>query len=103
MKDDPISFWLSDGLAWVKPTGDGCHLNAPKVKAFVKEMMRQGCYNFAVDLGECTGMDEDFMGTLAGVALRLRQFGRGKLQVVHCRPELDAQLRGLGLDRLFKM
>ncbi len=103
MKDDPISFWLSDGIAWVKPTGDGCHLNAPKVKAFAKEMMRGGWHDFAVDLEECTGMDEDFMGTLAGTALRLRELGRGKLQVVRCPPELDAQLRNLGLEQLFDM
>jgi anti-anti-sigma regulatory factor len=103
MKDDPISFWLSDGLAWVKPTGDGCHLNAPKVKAFAKETMQRGCHSFAVDLCECTGMDEDFIGTLAGTALRLRELGRGQLQIVRCPPELNAQLRSLGLEQLFNM
>ena len=51
MKDDPISFWLSDGIAWVKPNGDGCLMNAPKVKAFAKEMMQKGHHQFAVDLG----------------------------------------------------
>ena len=103
MKDDPISFWLSDGFAWVKPAGDGCRLNAPKVKAFAKEMMRRGHDDFAVDLEDCTGLDEDFMGTLAGVALRLRELGRGKLQLVRCPPELDAQLRNLGLELLFDL
>ena len=103
MKDDPISFWLSDGLAWIKPTGDGCHLNASKVKAFVKRTVQRGCHNFMVDLSECTGMDEDFMGTLAGTALRVRELGRGKVQIVGCPPALDAQLRNLGLERLFDM
>jgi anti-sigma B factor antagonist len=103
MKDDPISFWRSDGFAWMKPGGDACHLNAPKVKAFAKEMIRGGCYDFAVDLGECTGMDEEFMGTLAGIALRLRELGRGKLQVFRCPPGLDAQLRNLGLEELLNM
>ena len=31
MKDDPISFWLSDGR----------QLNAPKVQAFAEEMIRR--------------------------------------------------------------
>src|ERR1043165_473365 len=100
MKDDPISFWLSDGVAWMKPTGDGCQLNAPRVMAFVKEAMRRNCPDFAVDLGECTGMDEHFVGTLAGIALRLQELGRGKLRVVRCPLELDAQFRSLALERL---
>jgi anti-sigma B factor antagonist len=103
MKDDPISFWLSDGIAWVKPNGEGCLMNAPKVKAFAKEMMQKGHHQFAVDLGECTAMDEDFMGTLAGIALRLQELGRGRLQVVRCPPRLDAKLRSLGLERLVDM
>ena len=102
MKDDPISLWLSDGLAWIKPTGDGCHLNASKVKAFAKETIQRGYHNFMVDLSECTGMDEAFVGTLSGMALRVRELG-GKLRIVDCRPALDAQLRSLGLERIFDM
>ena len=101
MRDDPISFWLFDGLAWIKPTGHGCYLNAPGMKAFAKEMMLRGYHNFTVDLGECSGMDETFVGTLAGMALRLRELGRGNLKVVRCTPELAAQLRSLGLEQLF--
>lgn len=103
MKDDPISFWRSDGIAWVKLMGDGCDRNAPRAKAFAKKMMERGYHDFVVDLSECSGMDEDFMGTLAGTALRLRELGRGKLQIVRCPPELDAQLRSLGLEHLFDM
>jgi anti-anti-sigma regulatory factor len=48
-------------------------------------------------------MDEDFIGTLAGTALRLRELGRGQLRIVRCPPELNAQLRSLGLEQLFNM
>jgi hypothetical protein len=48
-------------------------------------------------------MDQDFMGTLVGTALRLGELGRGKLKIVRCLPSLDGQLRNLGLDQLFDM
>ena len=102
MKSDPISLWLSDGLAWIKPKGEGCHLEASEVKALAKGTMQRGCHDFMVDLSDCTGLDEAFMGTLSGMALRVRELG-GKLQIVDCPPALEAQLRGLGLERLFDM
>jgi hypothetical protein len=74
MKEAPISFWLSDdGTAWIKPTGEGCFLNAPKLKAFAKDSIQRGYRKFVLDLGDCTGLDADFMGTLAGIALRLQE------------------------------
>jgi len=101
MSDDPISFWQSDGIAWARPSGDCCHLNATPVKVFVKEMVRRGYRDVVVDLDDCTGMDETFMGTLVGAALLLRKLERGPLRVVHCPPELDTQFRDLGLNQLF--
>lgn len=101
MKEDPIVFWQSDGLAWMKPMGNGCRLNASKVREFAKVMVGRGCHDFMVDLAECTGVDADFLGTLAGVALRLQELQRGRLQVVRCPPAVEAEIRRIGLDRLF--
>jgi anti-anti-sigma regulatory factor len=42
-------------------------------------MIRRGHREFVVDLGDCELMDSTFMGTLAGVALRLREIGQGEL------------------------
>ena len=103
MPGDPISFWLSDGFAWIRPAGQANALNAPQVKAFAREMIQRGCQDFAVDLGACTILDETFMGTLAGCALRLRELGRGKLHILSCPPELETQLTDLGLEQLFEM
>jgi anti-anti-sigma regulatory factor len=103
MKDDPIELSQSDGVAWIKPTGDGCSLNAPRVKAFAVETMRRGCFDFVVDLADCTGVDGHFMGALAGVALRLRESGRGKLHVVRCPPAVEAEIKSIGLDGLYSM
>jgi anti-sigma B factor antagonist len=75
MNGDPISFWFSDGIAWIKPIGNGSEINSPKLISFLKEMINRGVHNFVVDAGECTGMDEVFLGVLAGMALRLRELG----------------------------
>jgi anti-sigma B factor antagonist len=46
-------------------------------------------------------MDSTFMGTLAAVALRLRELGKGHLHVVHCGDRSRELLSGLGLDQIF--
>ena len=46
-------------------------------------------------------MDSTFMGTMASVALRLKELGRGHLHVVHCRNRSRELLSGLGLDQIF--
>ena len=43
------------------------------------------------------------MGTMAGVALRLRELGQGHLRVVHCGQRSRELLSGLGLDQLFQI
>jgi anti-sigma B factor antagonist len=48
-------------------------------------------------------MDSTFMGTMAGLALRLRELGEGHLQVVHCGQRSRDLLSGLGLDQLFRI
>jgi anti-sigma B factor antagonist len=54
-----------------------------------------------VDLAHCPAMDSTFMGTLAGIALRLREFGNGHLWVVNRNLRNSELLEGLGLDALF--
>ena len=101
MKDDPIYFWVSDGCAWIRVTGDACFLNSTRVSEFGKKMVHRGIRQFAVDLEECSGLDSTFMGTLAGIALRLRELGKGTLRVLNVQPEHEKQFRDLGLDELF--
>lgn len=103
MKNDPIYCWISQGRGWVRVSGDGCYLNAPQVRDFGREMTRRGIWNIVVELQECTGLDSTFIGTLAGVALRLLELGKGSLQVVNASAQHEKQLRDLGLDKLFKL
>ena len=66
-------------------------------------MMNRGYREFIIDLRNCVMMDSTFMGTLAGVALRLKELGHGHLHVVHCGARSRELLSGLGLDQIFEI
>jgi len=90
-----------DRTVWLKVNGRGTFQNSPGVKEFVKQMIQRGHRDFVVDLDACELMDSTFMGTLAGVALRLREIGQGGLRAVNVNPRNSALLENLGLDHLF--
>ncbi len=66
-------------------------------------MVDRGYREFVVDLENCVMMDSTFMGTMAGVALRLKEIGHGQLHVVHCGARSRDLLTGLGLDQIFSI
>jgi hypothetical protein len=66
-------------------------------------MINRGYREFVVDLENCAMMDSTFTGTLAGVALRLKELGHGHLHVVHCGARSRDLLTGLGLDQIFNI
>jgi anti-anti-sigma factor len=86
---------------WVRLEGKGSFLNSGSLKEFAQEMVNRGYREFIVDLQNCVMMDSTFMGTLAGVALRLKELGNGHLHVVHCGTRSRDLLSGLGLDQIF--
>ena len=85
----------------MKVEGKGSFLNSGNFKEFTREMVNRGYREFVVDLADCAMMDSTFMGTMAGVALRLKELGHGHLHVVHCGQRSRELLTGLGLDQLF--
>src|SRR5262245_50527204 len=64
-------------------------------------MLDRGYREFIVDLADCAMMDSTFMGTMASVALRLKELGHGHLHIVHCGTRSHQLLSGLGLDQIF--
>jgi hypothetical protein len=66
-------------------------------------MVNRGYREFVIDLQNCAMMDSTFMGTMAGVALRLKELGHGHLHVVHCGVRSRDLLSGLGLDQIFSI
>jgi anti-anti-sigma regulatory factor len=81
--------------------GKGSFLNSGNLKEFAREMLDRGYREFVVDLGDCAMMDSTFMGTMASVALRLKELGQGHLHIVHCKNRSQELLSGLGLDQIF--
>ena len=83
--------------------GKGSFLNSGSLKEFAREMVDRGYREFIVDLEKCSMMDSTFMGTMAGVALRLKELGHGHLHIVHCGGRSQELLSGLGLDEIFSI
>ena len=87
----------------MKVEGKGSFLNSGNLRDFTREMVNRGYREFVVDLEGCAMMDSTFMGTMAGVALRLKELGQGHLHVVHCGERSRNLLNGLGLDQIFSI
>src|SRR5437867_13178109 len=90
-------------IVWIRVEGKGSFQNSSGMKEFAKEMVNRGHREFVVDLKNCPVMDSTFMGTLAGMALRLRELGQGRLHVVNLNERNGDLLRNLGLDQLFSI
>jgi anti-sigma B factor antagonist len=88
-------------MVCVRVEGKGSFLNSTGLKEFAKEMINRGFREFAIDLKNCPVMDSTFMGTLAGIALRLRELGQGTLHVINLNERNSDLLSNLGLDQLF--
>jgi anti-sigma B factor antagonist len=87
----------------VKVQGKGSFQNSPALKEFARQMFDRGHRAFVVDLGGCPVMDSTFMGTLAGIALRLREAGSGSLRVANVNERNFDLLLNLGLNNLFEI
>src|SRR5438105_5597848 len=98
-----IQVGVNGPAVWVRLEGKGSFLNSGSLKEFAQDMVNRGYREFIVDLQNCAMMDSTFMGTLAGVALRLKELGNGHLHVVHCGARSRELLSGLGLDQIFSI
>jgi anti-sigma B factor antagonist len=84
---------------WVRVQGRGSFQNSTGLKEFAAEMAGRGHREFIVDLKDCELMDSTFMGTLAGIALKLGR--EGNLRVIRANNRCRSVLQNLGLDRVF--
>jgi anti-sigma B factor antagonist len=91
----------ADRTVWVRVEGKGSFLNSTGLKEFANEMINRGFREFVIDLRNCPVMDSTFMGTLAGIALKLRALGQGRLRAINLNERNRDLLGNLGLDQLF--
>ena len=99
--ESSIQVGVNGPTVWVKVEGKGSFLNSGNLKEFSRQMLDRGYREFVIDLADCVMMDSTFMGTMASVALRLKELGTGHLHVVHCGNRSQELLSGLGLDQIF--
>ena len=93
----------ADRIVWIRVEGNGSFTNSRALRDFAKEVILRGAREFIVDLCNCPAMDSTFMGTLAGISLRLREIGEGYLSVVNPNERNAESLCSLGLDQLFSV
>jgi anti-sigma B factor antagonist len=101
--NDTIDVGEADGFVWVRIHGKGSFATSPQLKGFVEERMGVGESRFVVDLESCPAMDSTFMGTLAGIAMRLSKVAGGKFQVAGTSDRNRQSLEDLGLDVLIEI
>jgi anti-anti-sigma regulatory factor len=93
----------SGDLGFVKVVGRGSFQNSGCLKAFYLQLLKEGVNQFVIDLGSCTYLDSTFLGILLGLGLKLREGGKGPLNILNASPRNLELLRNLGLDRLINI
>ena len=73
------------------------------MKEFGDQRIAAGERCLVVDLGDCTGMDSTFMGTLAGMAARLSTHENASLQIADASSRNRRSLEDLGLDFMMEI
>ena len=73
------------------------------MKQWAETNVAAGRHIVVVDLEKCTGMDSTFMGTMAGIAMRLNKFPDGVLQVTGANEKNRNSLEDLGLSMLLEI
>lgn len=94
---------IAPEAVWVQVRGRGSFQNSSCLKVFATEMIQRGHREFVVDLQECPMMDSTFMGTLTGIALRLKNTGSGEIHVVNSNERNHELMSGLGLDQILSI
>jgi anti-anti-sigma factor len=99
--ESPILVGNFPDVVWVRVEGKGNFRNSPELKEFALHMLDSGRSEFVIDLEGCPMMDSTFMGTLTGIALRLKASLSGHLEIINANPRNQQLLQSLGLDQIF--
>ena len=98
-----ISAYRENEFSWIRCDGKGSFVNSPVVKDWCEKEIAAGVKSIVVDLEECKGMDSTFMGTMAGLAMRLMKVPGGKLEIAAPSERSRKSLEDLGLDVLMEI
>lgn len=101
--EHPILACREGEFSWIRCEGKGSFQNSPAMKERAEREIELGNIRIVIDLQECTGMDSTFMGTMAGIAMRLMKIPGGKLQIASPSERNRQSLEDLGLDVLMEI
>ena len=90
-------------FSWIRCEGKGSFLNSSVLKKWADAEIDHGVACIVVDLSACLGMDSTFMGTLAGLAMRLMKRPDGSLQIAEPGNRNRKSLEDLGLGSLMQI
>ena len=98
---DKILVALAKESAFVKVNGRGSFKVSTPLKEFGIAVMGMDVNRILFDMSACIGMDSTFMGTIAGLALRLRKSrSDGSVILFNLSSKTDELLKTLGLDQI---
>ncbi len=103
MEQSKILVARSANLGFIKVVGRGSFQNSGCLKAFYQQLLKDGVHRFVVDLEACSYLDSTFLGILLGLGLKLKDAGKGLLQIRKASPRNLELLKNLGLDRLISL
>jgi len=101
--ENSISIYRESEFSWIRCEGKGSFFNSPALKKWADAEIDDGVICLVVDLAACTGMDSTFMGTLAGLAMRLMKCPGGALQIAEPGERNKKSLVDLGLGVLMQI
>lgn len=93
----------ADGFVWVRVKVKGTFTASPLMKSYVETRINEGKTRFVIDLEQCPAMDSTFMGTLAGLAMKLAKLSGGQLQLAGVSDRNEQSLGDLGLDAVMEI
>ncbi len=96
---DSVSVAIRGKTAYVLVCGRGTFKVGPALKEFGMAAMDRGCDCILVEMSGCTGMDSTFMGTLAGLAVRMSK-QNGALKIRNASDKNKFLIKMLGLRAL---
>ncbi|MCZ7592957.1 MAG: STAS domain-containing protein [Kiritimatiellae bacterium] len=99
---DRVLVTIHKRLALLRVEGRGSFKSSMALREFGISALSTGCNTIVLDMTDCIGLDSTFMGTLAGLATRLRQHDRerGVMILLNLNPRVRGLVATLGLDRL---
>ncbi len=100
---DSISTCRHGEFSWIRCEGKGSFLNSHHMKRCAEAEIGEGVVHLVIDLSQCTGMDSTFMGTMAGIAMKLTKLPNGQLDVANPGEKNRNSLEDLGLGVLMQI